>query len=379
MIRMELAFLPTYVFAFLILSILLIGAVRHPDAHASLIGGRLFRQMILGNMVLLLADGTQVLIDGMAGGFWQGFNYSVCLVQYLAAIFLTASWVRYVVFFIHKDTAPLQRVTKWLFITAIPYLFLCGMSLFGDFIFHIDEANIYHRGAFFWVYLAMVFSHFFFSIGTTMIYRKKIRKAELVPILIFAIPSVLGGVLQVLFYGLLLVWPMTTLSVFMIYIFVQNEKATTDFLTGLFNKREFESDLTLMERTPWQNQKLAGMIADLDHFKQINDQFGHDVGDEVLRATSDLLRKSFGVNDIIARIGGDEFGVLLQCDNDKALQGIIDGLNQRIEEFNRTQRFAFDIRLSIGADIFRSSQDASVRDFVKRLDEMMYENKKRAA
>jgi diguanylate cyclase (GGDEF)-like protein len=88
--------------------------------------------------------------------------------------------------------------------------------------------------------------------------------------------------------------------------------ARTDPLTGLLNRRAFLDDVE--RRTARQDQENeAGilMFADLDHFKAINDQLGHDAGDKVLQCAAALLRKTFRPTDLIARLGGDEFAVWL--------------------------------------------------------------------
>jgi diguanylate cyclase (GGDEF)-like protein len=88
--------------------------------------------------------------------------------------------------------------------------------------------------------------------------------------------------------------------------------ATTDALTGLFNRRRFgealdhECAVTKRYKSP-----LSFLMLDLDHFKKVNDTYGHDAGDEVLRMVADLLRQSLREVDLPARIGGDELAILL--------------------------------------------------------------------
>lgn len=90
------------------------------------------------------------------------------------------------------------------------------------------------------------------------------------------------------------------------------ELATTDALTGLANRRhfyeQFESELNRAQR---YGHDLALLMFDVDHFKSINDTKGHDAGDEVLRALSDLAMETFRDVDVVARVGGEEFCVLL--------------------------------------------------------------------
>lgn len=91
-----------------------------------------------------------------------------------------------------------------------------------------------------------------------------------------------------------------------------NMLATTDALTGLFNRRRFEEEakrqISHSKRT---GESLSMMMIDVDHFKQINDQFGHPAGDEVLRKLANLMQAMVRNNDFVARYGGEEFCILL--------------------------------------------------------------------
>jgi diguanylate cyclase (GGDEF)-like protein len=86
--------------------------------------------------------------------------------------------------------------------------------------------------------------------------------------------------------------------------------AATDFLTGLLNRRAFlESALRLCAEK--SNRPITLLIFDLDHFKSINDKYGHLVGDEVLRVFARVARRSTRATDIIGRIGGEEFAAIV--------------------------------------------------------------------
>lgn len=89
-------------------------------------------------------------------------------------------------------------------------------------------------------------------------------------------------------------------------------QATTDALTGLNNRRQYESLFQYeLNRTLRTGQPLTLCIIDLDHFKQINDTWGHSAGDEVLKRVGQLCRDSFRATDILGRLGGEEFVALL--------------------------------------------------------------------
>lgn len=372
---MQYSSVSVYFFAFALLGILYISQSlrKEPDPYPW--EGRFFRWVILMNMILLIVDFLQTSLDGSPGMALRWFMKSLGVIQYLAAPVLTGLWVDYILYYIFKDTQRLRSLNIVLIAAAIPYSIIVVLSLFGNFVFYYDADNVYHRGDFFFLFIGMVFAHLILSIIIILINRKKIRRSQMIPLLVFPLPSVLGGIIQALSFGTLLVWPATSLAVLMIYVFVQNEKVSTDYLTGLSNRRGFDNSLHMMVRSPFRNTRMAGMVLDLDHFKHINDQYGHDVGDEVLKATADILRGCFQINDIVARVGGDEFGILTQCEFADELDHAVDRIHSAFKSFNQNRKFPFDISVSIGADLFLPSQETSIRSFQKRLDDLMYRNK----
>ncbi|MFW6249752.1 MAG: GGDEF domain-containing protein [Alkalispirochaetaceae bacterium] len=89
-------------------------------------------------------------------------------------------------------------------------------------------------------------------------------------------------------------------------------RSITDEFTGLFNRRFFDDALeTQFSRARERGEPLSFVMIDLDHFNQLNNAYGHDVGDEVIKAASEVFKSRFAEEDIVARYGGDEFAALL--------------------------------------------------------------------
>src|SRR5262249_33930275 len=109
------------------------------------------------------------------------------------------------------------------------------------------------------------------------------------------------------------------------------ERAITDGLTGLYNRYYMESHLTaLVEQAVARGKSLSVIMLDIDYFKSINDTFGHDVGDDVLRELAMRLRKSIRGIDLACRYGGEEF-VIVMPETDMAVATIVaERLRRRI-------------------------------------------------
>jgi diguanylate cyclase (GGDEF)-like protein/PAS domain S-box-containing protein len=150
-----------------------------------------------------------------------------------------------------------------------------------------------------------------------------------------------------------------------------------DPLTGLFNRRSFERDLNeQIARSHRYHEPSAVLILDLNHFKQINDTYGHRAGDDALKHVATVLTQRLRQTDVIARIGGDEFAVLLPHVNQSQTEAMLDELRRTIREspIELETGNAVNLSVSIGAapiDKNTASDDAVLAD----ADRAMYEDK----
>jgi two-component system, cell cycle response regulator len=161
---------------------------------------------------------------------------------------------------------------------------------------------------------------------------------------------------------------------------VQNsiEMAITDALTGLHNRRYMESHLaTLAEQAATRGKPLALMILDIDYFKSINDNYGHDAGDDVLREFAVRVRKSIRGIDLACRYGGEEF-VIVMPETDLHVAGMV---AERLRRSIAGEPFAIhkgtkriEVTISIGLTTLEQKGEA-VGDVLKRADTAMYRAK----
>ncbi len=125
------------------------------------------------------------------------------------------------------------------------------------------------------------------------------------------------------------------------------EAADTDPLTELLNRRGFNRQLELeLERAQRSGTEVSLITGDLDHFKQVNDRFGHQTGDEVLVQIGDVLRRHARRIDCVARIGGEEFALLLPTADSRGAYVSAERLRHRVREV-------------VSADATRGSRSAS--------------------
>ena len=152
------------------------------------------------------------------------------------------------------------------------------------------------------------------------------------------------------------------------------DMAVTDALTGLHNRRFMESQLpTLVDQAEARGRPLTIQILDIDHFKRINDSFGHDAGDDVLREFADRVRANVRGIDLVCRMGGEEF-VVVMPDTDPALARLV---GERVRQRIAMEPFAvgggnaiLDVTVSIG--IATRAPGDSIDDVMKRADQALY-------
>jgi diguanylate cyclase (GGDEF)-like protein/hemerythrin-like metal-binding protein len=148
-----------------------------------------------------------------------------------------------------------------------------------------------------------------------------------------------------------------------------------DPLTNLFNRRKYIESLKIQtERSNKIEKALSLLIVDIDKFKSINDSFGHDVGDHILKAFADSLKSIIQDSGIVTRIGGEEFAIILpDTSKNEAIK-----ISKKIIKYTREAKYRFmnkniSVTVSIGVSIYKN--DSSIEEFIKIADTNLYKAK----
>ena len=152
--------------------------------------------------------------------------------------------------------------------------------------------------------------------------------------------------------------------------------SVTDELTGLSNRRGFFG--FTQQQIKIANRMKRGMLlffADLDNLKSINDTLGHHEGDQALKETAIILKETFRESDIIARIGGDEFAVLIVDTSDTNENIITTRLQENLKAFSTRGNCSYNLSLSIGIVLYDPEHGCSIDELLSQADKLMYEHK----
>lgn len=245
------------------------------------------------------------------------------------------------------------------------------------FIFYIDEHNVYHRGDFF--VLFSVITYLYIMLGLILIIRKRkmVVDNEFIPLLLFIIFPIVGGTLQTIFYGPLLMWSSTAFSLILIYVLLQQRMVHLDELTGIWSRKSFNYYINC--RIKDRRKEDIGIIyCDIDRFKSINDKFGHMEGDQALKATTRIIKSVIHKGDIVVRMGGDEFIIICENELSENIEQISYQLEEAFKKYNQNSGKGYKLECSYGAGVFHLSEyeEYEIDQFLHHIDSLMYENKR---
>jgi len=249
------------------------------------------------------------------------------------------------------------------------------MSYSGGWFFRITSENIYERGPLFFVLPCVSFFYLGYNVYFIYKHRKKFTKSEFVIFSLFYIVPAIFTCIQLRYYIYLTTWNSTAIIIVISYIFILNDQAYRDSLTGLENRLSYEHFAENIDCK--MINKLFMIYIDIDEFKSINDQYGHYEGDEAIKVFADLLIESFPLRQRkLIRLGGDEFLILLKEERREKVADYILNFTQHVEEFNTRGEKPYRLSFSYGMACYTSTCD-NIRKLFEHADHLMYEHKQR--
>lgn len=149
-----------------------------------------------------------------------------------------------------------------------------------------------------------------------------------------------------------------------------SKDVNTDPLTGLPNRRRLESELEALSKT---QTPFAVITVDIDYFKRVNDTYGHNVGDLVLKELARLMQECSRSSDIACRVGGEEFLMLVPETNSDSVQQVAERLRSRVADTLMPHGGYITISLGVAS---WPSDDPSISQVLRYSDEMLYQAKR---
>ena len=244
------------------------------------------------------------------------------------------------------------------------------VNFFSDgFLFRVDANNEYYRGI--GSPIGNGITVLFAIIVIAWFYRKRQmitgRITQVIVVLILL--PITGVTLQMLFFGLSLGIPMYVLAAFITFMLMERHELQKDPLTTLHSRAQLESRLQYKLRCP---DPFTVMMIDINGFKNINDVYGHTVGDQVLKDVSKVLQSHANYEDFVCRFGGDEFVVILE-----STLNIGPSYMKRIEQTlsSYSSGKPYSTSLSFGIVYVDQTKQYDVDELIQITDQLMYKDK----
>lgn len=295
---------------------------------------------------------------------------------FLLGIFATSIWLAYVHYQVFQD----KKKTVKLFypLTALNGLMilLLTLSQFNGWVYYFDSEHVYHRGPLFILPAVCMIGLIVISTILIIANHKNVEPKYMFSLLFFPVPPLVGGIIQIFCITMPLAVSCNTLSMLIIFVNVQNQNLGIDSLTNVYNRRKLNTYLADKISSVSPNQTFSAILIDLDHFKSINDSWGHIIGDHALKSAASVLRSSLGAGTFVARYGGDEFCVILDITDADSLQKCVNQIRKDLAEFNRSSHVQYSLSFSMGYKVYDCKNHFSATEFLCEIDELMYQNKK---
>lgn len=273
---------------------------------------KLIKLMIYAVTASLVVEPFSWILDErqFAGAFLLNHLFNFLL--YLLAPVLAGLFMSYLDYRIYRNPSRIYEKRFYQQMTLISFMILL-VNLWIPIYYNIDPVTNHYDGSgpIKWFHYVMVLGFYGYMLYFLYQVKDKLSKNEILMFILLFILPVIGMVISIFEPTFHLGWSSLVIGLLGIYVFLETTPSEEDVLTKVYNRKSFESYVEYLEdsKIPY-----GLLILDLNGFKQINDEYGHQKGDDVLTKFSALLREVFLKDGFVARLGGDEFAVILMED-----------------------------------------------------------------
>jgi diguanylate cyclase (GGDEF)-like protein len=356
------------IFSVLINAIMLVFLYKHKSRQGY--STKLFGWLILSTILVAVLEILSWIIAVPGNTALIPFHYLSNVLFFSCNTLPVAFGLRYLDYTIFVSREK-NRKKFFLYLTPV-YLnigFVICNLFFDGLLFSVDAENVYHRGIA--AYIENGFAFLFVAIIVLSFFRNKqmITGRITQVILTLTLLPVAGVVLQMVFYGLSLSIPAYTLAIFISFLLMERNEMLKDPLTLLNSRVQMEKRLRYKLKS---QEPFTSIMIDVNDFKNINDIYGHTVGDQVLKDVSRILLTGANFEDFVCRFGGDEFFVILESANDIGYS-YIKRIDQILSEYSSNK--PYQTSLSYGILYVDHSTEYEVEELVRITDRLMYKDK----
>ncbi|MDR1466164.1 MAG: GGDEF domain-containing protein [Treponema sp.] len=329
----------------------------------------LFLKILVIASIPMTCDFIYYLFQGTQGKAWFYGMYACNSLYYIFQIIFLYDIFVFIDYSAFKDRKRSERICRLTWIVKIGIILLIVANLRFGFYFYVDENNVFHHGKYYLMHIVIGYGAAVFEfLDIIPVFEK--RKDIFFMLSLIVLSVGIGSSVDLLFGTTSLFWPLFVSSALYIYLFIIKTDARLDGLTGLGNRFALNEFIAKLEKQTGTESWTITMI-DMDHFKQINDTFGHIEGDNALRDMASIIKKCMPYSGFAARYGGDEFILAVRDGHEELLARI----HSTIDVYNKQGIRPYQIQMSCGYGVYTTNSGQTTETFLASIDARMYKNK----
>ncbi len=333
------------------------------------LSNKLYLTVVISTLALLTIDTLTWIAYSLSHPYSYALNYFLTFLLYSLYIVPLIAWFAYFDYKIFEDMADvifyLKRYSIGFLIIVIAQL----ANILTPILFLFDANSQYHRGPFYLLVPTAIYITCIYFLIHIWSNRKRIQINVLKVILCFFMLPLIASVLQISFYGTQIIWPSFALVTVISYMLLERDDMMKDPLTNLYSRRYIEQRIT---RNINEGTSFSLIMIDMDHFKDINDTFGHDAGDQALIIVSSIITSHIKRRDVACRYGGDEFMILLNSDNPFSGEIVTTRLSHQLFNYNQKNLVPYTLEMSAGNIHVDAPTKYSPHQLFRLVDKEMY-------
>jgi len=328
---------------------------------------RLLRVIIVATAVSIIMEPLTWIFDGMLFRGAYELEYSTNFILFLIGPVIGGLLLSYMDYRTYKNPRRVRQKFYYQQASLVTF-FLLVFNIFNPIYFAVNPVtNNFRSGYYKNLHYLVLAGFYIYMLYFIVKNRNKTTLKESMIFLICFLAPIIGMVIQLFESKLHFSWTSIVVGLMMIYIFLETTPSEEDYLTKLYNRKNYESQLNYFA----QIRKPFGVaLFDLNYFKEINDSYGHQKGDEVLIAFGQALKKTFDKHGLVSRLGGDEFAVIID--------GHYDSIDFLIEELSGVLKAHQDLivsNLKFSFGYQKHEEEISLDELYNLVDHKMYAHK----
>ena len=365
----------SWVVADFFISFMLIILLVFRNSSTRLKMGKMYARILTCTLFLVLMDVIARLGDSDHFSIAPLAHIGIFFMYILDPVNFTFT-LGYVDFWMDDRNKNKRRLFQMFFIVSaiINAIIVTIDYLFGMHWLFILNGSEYLRGPFYMLRAYILFAFIVLVLVYVIIFRKSIMVEYRNMIIILPVLSIIGGFIQA-FTSIKTTYAAVSMACMTIYFIYQTTDINVDYLTGVYNRRGLDWKLYEKIKSSTSGKTFSVIMFDIDHFKDINDSLGHDEGDYAIKAISQILVDVFDNNDIIGRLGGDEFCVISDLTDTNRIEEKITDVRNKLTKVKHKRGWTELIDISSGVEIYDPQNGMTRDEFMKHVDELMYKEK----